>query len=54
MKKEKRIEYNLKQLNIEIPAELKEHIKLAAERRNIPQRRLIFRILIEWLEREIT
>lgn len=52
MKSEKRIEYNLKQLNIEIPAELKEQIKLAAEKRNIPQRRLILRIIIKGLREE--
>ena len=46
MNAEKRKEYNLKQLNVEVPAEIKEQIKLAAERRNIPCRTWILRALI--------
>jgi len=52
MKVEKRKEYNLKQLNIEIPKELLTRIKFNAVKRNIPLRTWILRVLINSLSVE--
>jgi len=52
MKPEKRKEYNLKQLNIEVPQEIMEHINTVAAKRNIPKRTWILRALINALRKE--
>lgn len=52
MNQEKRKEYNLKQLNIEISADDLARIKLAAERRNIPIRTWVLRALLAALQKE--
>lgn len=53
MKNEKRKEYNVKQLLIEVPSELHAQIKMAAARRNIPMRTFIIRHLVRALKNEI-
>jgi len=47
MSSEKRKEYNLKQLNIEVPIELIGRIKTYAVKRNIPARTWVLRALIK-------
>ena len=52
MNTEKRKLYNLKQLNIEVPADIMERIKFNAERRNIRRRTWILRAIISALSVE--
>ena len=52
MKSEKRKEYNLKQLIIEVPTELHNEIKSHVAIRNISMKRWIMRTLIQALKNE--
>jgi len=53
MNQEKRKQYNLKQLNIEIHKDILEQIKIKTEIRNIPMRTWILRAIIKSLREEI-
>jgi len=52
LNQEKRKEYGLKQLNIEIQEELLEEIKFHANKRNIPMRTWILRTIIKGIKEE--
>lgn len=52
MNTEKRKEYGLKQLNIEVPEDIKTQIYKAAERRNISIRLWVHRALVKALNDE--